>query len=121
MFRARTIDEHYRFTLRCSGEARVSRILGSGESALIPITSTNLTFPGVPARNKLAVRAAGNTFRFYINDVEVFDLRDGELPSGRVGLIVRSRQEGQTTIAFDNLLIRGLVLTPTATDSPTPP
>jgi hypothetical protein len=118
MFRARTFNEHYRFTLRCDGEARVTRILDGRETALIPLTTTNLAFPGVPAQNKLAVRGAGSDFRFYLNDAEIFEARDASLPSGRIGLIVRSRQESQTTIAFDNLLIRGLQPTPTPTPTP---
>jgi len=117
MYRVNTVNEHYRFALTCDGSARVSRILEEGEIALVPITQTYAIFPGILVDNHISVWASGNNFRFYINDMEVFSVRDSALQTGDLAFFVRSRRGGQTTVSFDNLTLHSLLLTPT----PTPP
>jgi len=117
MYRVNTLNEHYRFALTCDGAARVSRVLEGGENALVPITQTYAIFPGILVDNHISVWASGNIFRFYINDMEVFSVRDSALQTGGLALFVRSRRGGQTTVSFDNLTLHSLLLTPT----PTPP
>jgi hypothetical protein len=56
-------------------------------------------------------------FRFYINDEIIFNDRDLSLTSGRIGLVVRARQSGQTTASFDNFIISNLQPAPTTTPS----
>jgi hypothetical protein len=120
MFRLNTFGEHYRFSLTCDGGARVSRVIMDGETGLVPITQTYAVLPGMLVDNRLGVWAVGDTFRFFINGLEVFSTRDGALMSGGFGLFVRSRRDGQTTASFDELIIRGLLPTPTPTETPTP-
>lgn len=98
-------DSHYRFMLTCEGAVRASRFIAGSEAALIPITQTFDAIPGAPALNRLAVSAEGNQLRFFINDMEVFEIRDGELLDGSIGLIVRARSSLQTTVAFDNFRV----------------
>ena len=117
MYRVNTSNEHYRFALTCDGAARVSRVLDAGENALVPITPTYAIFPGILVDNHISIWASGNIFRFYINDMEVFSVRDSALQTGDLALFVRSRRGGQTTVSFDNLILHSLLLTPT----PTPP
>jgi len=117
MYRVNTLNEHYRFALTCDGAARVSRVLEGGENALVPITQTYAIFPGILVDNHISVWASGNIFRFYINDMEVFSVRDNALQTGGLALFVRSRRGGQTTVSFDNLTLHSILLTPT----PTPP
>ena len=57
----------------------------------------------------------GDTFRFFINAEEVFSDRDLSLINGRVGLVVRARQSGQTTASFDNFSIRLVQQNPAST------
>jgi hypothetical protein len=120
MFRFTRYGDHYRFTLTCSGEARVSRSLESGEIALIPITPTHTIIPGRLVENHLAVRASEASFRFYINGTEVFAAQDSSLAIGGIGFYVRSRRGGQTTASFDHLLVRGLEPTPVASSTSIP-
>lgn len=117
MFRVNADREHYRFTLTCDGGARVSRFLVTGEVGLVPLSETYTVFPGAPADNRIGVLARGDRFQFFINGLEVFTARDPSLTSGAIGLIVRSKRGGQTTVSFDNLVVRALLTSPT----PPPP
>jgi hypothetical protein len=113
MYRVNQLVEHYRFTLSCDGAARVSRVLEEGEVALIPRTETYVVLLGMMVENRIAVKAIGNTFQFYINDEEVFSARDLTLSEGGIAFFVRSRRSGQTTVSFDDLILRTLQPTPT--------
>jgi hypothetical protein len=120
LFRADSEGGFYRFTLTCDGEARVTRTFNGTEAVLIPKTLTNAVIPGLLVDNRLGVLAEQERLRFFINGEEVFSLRDRTSLAGRIGLVVRSRQGGQTTASFDELIVRALVPTPTPTVSPTP-
>ena len=121
MFRYRAMGEHYRFALTCDGRARVSRVLSEGEIVLIPLTQTYAMFPGLLADNRIAIWASGNHFLFFINDLEVFSASDRVLPSGKLTFFVRSRRNTQTTVSFDDFIVRTLLPTPTPTESPGSP
>jgi hypothetical protein len=112
-FRINDQAEHYRFGLTCDGNARVSRVLAEGEIALVPLTQTYVVVPGLMVDNRIGVWASGNTFRFFINEAEVFSARDNALRSGDTGLYVRSRRGGQTSVSFDSIILRTLLPTPT--------
>ncbi len=113
LFRINPDSEHYRFTLTCDGEARVSRTFGGSEAALIPKTRTNAVFDGLLVENRLGVLAVGEDLRFFINGIEVFSVRDTTSSVGKLGFIVRSRRGGQTTASFDDLAVYALLSTPT--------
>jgi hypothetical protein len=113
LFRVNPDSEHYRFTLTCDGEARVSRTFGGSEAALIPKTRTNAVFDGLLVENRLGVLAVGEDLRFFINGIEVFSVRDTTSSVGKLGFIVRSRRGGQTTASFDDLAVYALLSTPT--------
>jgi hypothetical protein len=81
------------------------------EVGVIPVSETFSVFPGAPAENSLAVKAQGNQFQFFINEILVFEAKDPVIQAGEFGLIVRSRKGGQTTIAFDDLLVREIAPT----------
>jgi hypothetical protein len=114
-FRVNENFEHYRFILTCEGEARVVGVIESVERVLITNTSSTAIFPGLFLSNRLGVLMQGDTFRFFINDEEVFSDRDLSLVNGNVGLVVRARQSGQTTVSFDNFSIRMLQPSPIST------
>jgi len=121
MYRINSLKEHYRFALTCDGGARVSLLLETGEIALIPITQTYAAFPGLLVDNQIGVWADRNTFRFFINGLEVFSIRDNTLDVGDLALFVRSKRSGQTTASFDKLIVRALLPTPTPTSTATTP
>lgn len=115
MYRVNSSGEHYRFTLTCEGNSRVIRAFQGAEIALIPTTRTNAIFPGVLVDNRLGVLSEDNQFRFFVNGIEVFTAVDNQLPVGMLGLIVRSRRDGQITVSFDDFTVRSLLPTPTPT------
>ncbi len=120
MFRVDPSGGHYRFTLTCKGEARVTRISDGSEVAVIPKTITNALIPGLLVDNRLGVIAEGERFRFFLNGEEIFTARDPGLRWGGLGLFVRARRGGQTTASFDDFIVRTLLPTPTPTHTPTP-
>lgn len=108
VFRVNSLAEHYRYTISCEGTARVRRLLVDGSRALVLPESGSAVFPGPLAVNRMALWLSGDRFRFYLNGVEVFQARDAVLSSGRIGFYVRAARQGQSTIAFDDLLVREL-------------
>ena len=100
-----TQDSHYRFLITCDGAVRASRFLSVAEAPILPITPIADVLAGAPANNRIGVSAIGDSFRFFVNDMQVFQLEDGQIPAGRIGVIVRARQGAQTTISFDNFRV----------------
>jgi len=100
-----TQDSHYRFLITCDGAIRASRFLSGAEAPILPITPSADVLAGAPAVNRIGVSAIGDSFRFFVNDMQVFQLNDGEIPAGRIGVIVRARQGAQTTISFDDFRV----------------
>ena len=96
-----TQDSHYRFLITCEGAVRASRFLSGAEAPLIPITASADVLAGAPAINRLGISALGGEFRFFVNDMQVFSAEDGEIATGRIGVIVRARRAPQTTVSFD--------------------
>jgi hypothetical protein len=114
MFRYQPMVGHYRFALTCDGRARVSRVLEAGEIVLVPLTQTYAMFPDQLVDNRVGIWASGNQFRFYINGLEVFSASDRALTFGELATFVRSRRSSQTTVSFDDFLVRSLSPSPTA-------
>ncbi len=115
LFRVNAQIEHYRFAVNCDGQARVTRVLQDGSRALTPVTHTPSVIAGPMAVNKLALRATGDQFIFWINGVEAFSLRDVSINQGLVGAYVRTGRGNLATVSFDNLLIRELKPSPLPT------
>ncbi|MFQ5943996.1 MAG: hypothetical protein ACE5JF_10625 [Anaerolineales bacterium] len=98
-------DSHYRFLITCDGTVRASRFLSGVEAPIQPITPSADVLPGAPAVNRIGVSAIGDEFHFFVNDRQVFQLEDGEIPTGRIGVIVRARRAAQTTVSFDEFRV----------------
>jgi hypothetical protein len=118
MYRVNDKFEHYRFTLTCEGTTTVIRILTSDSRALLPLTETSAILPGPMMTNHLSLMATGDTFRFWINDLEIFETRDIKLPEGEFGLFVRSGRGNLATVSFSNLRIHELRASPVSTATP---
>lgn len=116
MFRVSPQADHYRFTLDCRGDARVTRVIGSGAVILAGPVDVPGAIPGSPAQNRLSVLGRGESFTFLVNGEEVLRLRDPLLTSGHFGFFVRSASQGQTTAALT--AIRLWTLLPAVTPSP---
>ncbi len=100
-----TQDSHYRFLITCEGAVRASRFLSGIEAPILPITTSAAVLGGAPAVNRLGVSAIGDVFRFFVNDMQVFQVEDGEIATGKIGVIVRARRGAQTTISFDEFRV----------------
>jgi hypothetical protein len=120
MFRVNQEFEHYRYAIRCEGEARAVRILSSESRSLVPIVEPPALLSGPKSTNRLGLMATGDTFRFWINDVEVFNARDISITEGGLGLFVKSSRGNQVTVSFDKLRIYSLMTIPQNTSTPTP-
>jgi hypothetical protein len=118
MYRANPSAGSYRFGLRCDGGVRVTRVLGNSAQSLITRAQTQTVVPGPPAENQLGIWANGDRFRFYINRVEAFSARDSAIYQGAIGFYLFSGNAGQTTVFFDNLVVRSLRTTPIQTETP---
>jgi hypothetical protein len=122
-FLFRVVDplNYYRFSILCQGGARVTRVFDGDEVALIPVTETFTAFPGALVQNRIAVLASGPVLTFFINGTDVFTAQDTTFISGGLGLYVRSRRSGQTTVSFDDLIVRDLMPAPEGTTTSTTP
>jgi hypothetical protein len=122
MFRVNSLGEHYRFVMGCDAAARASRALETGSRALTWWMPNASILPASPVHNHLALHARGDTFRFFVNDVEIFAVRDVSLASGRIGFLARAGSTGQVSVSFDDLIVRALEgdRLPTVTTGPTP-
>lgn len=116
MFRVSPQGDHYRFTLDCQGDARVTRVTGGVAVSLAGPLDVPGAIPGAPARNHLSVLGRSDSFTFLVNGEQILTLRDPLLPSGLVGFFVRSSSQGQTTAALTAL--RLWTLLPAATAAP---
>ncbi len=108
LFRVSPQGDHYRFTLDCQGDVRLTRILGAGAVVLAGPVNAPSAFPGSPAENQIAVLARGDGFTFFVNGDEVLRARDPFLVSGQCGFFVRSAGQGQTTAALTAFTLRDL-------------
>jgi hypothetical protein len=118
LFRVGPQADHYRFTLSCSGVARMTRVIGTGAAVLAGPADASSAIPGSPAENHLAVLVRGQTFTFFVNGVEVLQSRDSRLASGGCGVYVRSASQGQTTAAVTSLIVTALKPAAAATLTP---
>jgi hypothetical protein len=119
MYRVNESFEHYRFTLTCEGATRVVRVLSSESRLLLPLTESSAILPGPMTTNRLSLMASGDVFRFWINDLEIFNTRDITLSEGGIGLFVRSGRGNQATVTFTNLCIYELLAPIDITTTPT--
>jgi hypothetical protein len=118
MFRLNASLENYRFSARCEGSVLLSRILEGETRVLFPALETFALLPGPLANNQLALNVVGDTFRFWINSIEIFSISDPLLKRGELALFVRSGNSSLVTISFDNLQVRRSVAIPSMTITP---
>lgn len=105
LLRVASTQDFFRFGLTCRGEARLDRLLGGQPSSPHPPELSGAAPPGAPSRVKLGVWAFGKELRFYANDQFLFAVSDGSLPSGGIGVFVRSVTDEAVTVNFSNLVV----------------
>ncbi len=113
--------EQLRFLLDCDGSASVVSVEQGSRFTLVPRTETFAALPGSRVTNSLSVRSLNDTFTFFINGVEVAQVKETRLSGTTVGAIVRAHESELATILFDDFQVLNLTAaTPEATSTPTP-
>jgi serine/threonine protein kinase len=101
-------DAHlYAFEVNSDGTYMVSLLYNNEWETLVDWAES----PAInrEGTNQLTVKAAGPSFTFYVNGVEVATLEDDTLSSGAIGVALDLYEEGdKATVDFDNLVIRSL-------------
>lgn len=108
IFRITPDNDYYRFALNCEGQALVFRLFEGSGYNIIPRSENTLFLPVLTRPITIGIRAQRDQFYFFINDIEVFNVKDVELKSGEVGLFARTVSGNLVTVHFDDLLIRSL-------------
>lgn len=98
-------SDFFRFGLNCAGEARLDRYLAGEASSPKPPAPNGVVPPGAPSSSRLGVWAVGRDFRFYVNDIFLFSIRDASLPAGGLGIYVRAAGLDAVTVNFSDLKV----------------
>jgi hypothetical protein len=106
LIRAASPDDYYRFSLSCSSQARLDRVVGGQASSPQPWVLSGAVPPGSPGYARMAVWAKGREMRFFVNDEYLFTVSDPMMPSGMFGVFARGVNQSAVTINFSNLVIR---------------
>jgi hypothetical protein len=96
----------YVFKLNCSGAARLDRLEGTRQTALVDWTVSDAIRSGAPATNELMVWMAGPEFRFYVNGQYLFSAQDAGFANGTFGFYVDDQTAGGLTVNFEDLTAR---------------
>ncbi len=111
---------YYRYALACDGTVRLERISVNERHILVPPVPSGDAPRGAPGEVRLGVWAAGAEMRFFLNGRYQFSATDSNLPSGTLGVFVRSNGETPVTVAFSDLVVYAVsYATPTPTPTPT--
>ena len=113
LLRQSAAGEAYRFSLSCSGQARLDRIGGGTAVSLVPWTYSPAIPPGGPSMSRLGVWMKNSELRFFVNDSFVFNVTDPMLTNGRFGLFARSAFDEPLTVNFSGLRVYQLIENPT--------
>lgn len=104
-FRRANAANSYTFGIDETKHFWVNMLYRGDWEVLIDATPTELIRPG--ESNRLAVKAVGSSFTFYINDEQVAQLTDHRLKRGLVGLVAGLPIEGdQAEFEFRNFEVR---------------
>lgn len=97
--------EFYRFSLACDGRVRLDKFYKGKASSPQPWALSGSVPPGAPSTSRIAVWAKGKEMRFYINQEYQFSIKDPSLPSGTIGVFIRSAGDNAVTVSFSDLVV----------------
>jgi hypothetical protein len=107
LLRVSDSGDFYRFSLTCNGYVRVDKYYNGRASSPLPLTQHGSVPPAAPSSTRLGVLAQGQDLEFFINGEWVYTLRDLSLPSGGLGVFIRSNGENAVTVNFSDLKVYG--------------
>lgn len=109
LFRLTNDQNFYRYSLSCSGEVRLEKVLAGGVVTLQPWTRSASVPAGAPSISNLAVLARGEEMSFFINGDLQFRVVDEDLKIGSFGVFGKSAGDSAYTVSFSDLVVRGLI------------
>lgn len=119
LVRASGSASYYRIVLACNGTVRVERLINGARLVLQqPLPSADAP-PGAPGEVRIGVWAVGREMRIFLNGRYQFSINDPNIPSGSIGVFVRSVGNTAAIVSFSDLSIRSVdYVLPTITPSP---
>lgn len=123
LYRAASGAYAYRFLLNCSGYARVEQIKAGQVTGLQEWVPSGDAPAGAPGQVKMAVWAAGNEMRFFLNGRHQFTIYHSLFSNGGLGVYANSSNPEGVNVNFSDLIVNSVVYvspTPTATPTRTP-
>jgi hypothetical protein len=97
---------YYRFVLACNGTIRAERLLNGNRLPLqAPLPSADAP-PGAPGEVRIGVWAVGREMRLFLNGRFQFSISEPALPSGTIGVFVRSAGDTAVVVSFSELVIQ---------------
>ena len=115
VLRAASGSNYYRFTVNCSGQLRLERVLDGIAYPLSDWLSSGDAPSGAPAQCKLGVWAVGREMRVFLNDQYQFSLLDPVFSTGTLGFFIFASGQNPVTVSFSDLSVYSVFYT-----SPTP-
>jgi serine/threonine protein kinase len=100
-------DNHYFFEINGKGEYTIGKVTGGQTTNLLPDSpgSSPLINQG-NATNRLTADCLGSTLSFWANGNKLAEVVDSSLDSGQAGFVVKTMDEGDTIVNFDNFSAR---------------
>jgi hypothetical protein len=103
LFRTTSPQDFYRFSITCSGETRLERVV-AGQPFVIRDWAPSPDAPlGAPAEVTLAVSADGQEMEFFLDERFQFSIQDGIFSQGGVGIYLRASSDSPVTINLKEL------------------
>lgn len=103
----RSADSYYAFGISADGYYCFNRFEDGMQQRIIGWTASGAIHTG-RASNVIMVRAEGDRFTFFVNDVQVDEVRDGTFDRGDIGLFAGVYEPGGISVSFDNLSVRSV-------------
>jgi len=105
LLRFQSPGNFYRYSLSCNGQVRLDRVFGGAASSPQPWMETTSVPSAAPSSSRLGVWAVGKEMRFFVNDQHQFTISDSTLPSGAMGVFIRSGGDNAVTVNFSDLVV----------------
>jgi hypothetical protein len=106
--RHKDIDNFYALTISNDGYYGILKTVQAGPFTLIPdefLDYSDSINQGLDS-NLIRAKCENDRMFLYVNDVLLLEVKDDDLASGDVGLIVGSATSDETTVFFDNFTVR---------------
>jgi hypothetical protein len=95
----------YRFSLSCSGEARLDKYWEGRASSPQPPLQSGAVPPGAPSMTRMGVAASGSELHFYANGEFLFTVKDPSITDGLLGVFARAASDSPLTVNFSDLVV----------------